>query len=197
MEGVRKQRSEDNVPGYGGEHPFIQESIDKSTALRKASGYEAGVKDVSVDAAPHDDGAAMQTAAMESSCDSIGSKSKPHIAPLEAVPEDVLSFEQRRKEILRLTREAEERKKRCVMLLGCCGCSFSHFFQAAGENASADGTRSERSRRAGAQAKRGGAFGFGMFFHFMRELDTSAQLLEAEEMRKNELQRRVEDLHRR
>jgi hypothetical protein len=31
----------------------------------------------------------------------------------------------------------------------------------------------------------------------MREHDTSVQLLEAEEMRKNELQRRVEDLHRR
>jgi hypothetical protein len=69
----------------------------------------------------------MQPAAVESSCDSIGSKGKPHIVPIEAVPEDVLSFEQRRKEILRLTREAEERKKRCVLLSGVAVAPF-HIF---------------------------------------------------------------------
>lgn len=89
----------------------MRELIQKSIALQKSTANESST----ISDGMHDDLAAPP-AAVESSCDSLGSKGKHAAAPLEAVPEDVLSFEQRRKEILRLTREAEERKKRFVML---------------------------------------------------------------------------------
>ena len=57
-------------------------------------------------------------AAVENSCDSLGSKGNHHGAThAEVAIDDVLSFEQRRKDILRMTREAEERKKRFVAFL--------------------------------------------------------------------------------
>ena len=109
-DGVRLQLSKDDIGGDGGEHPFVRELIEKSVAERAAA-TNATVAAVALHAPA--DAAVIHSvpAAVESSCESLGSKGK-HAAAADALPEDVVSFEQRRKEILRLTREAEERKKR-------------------------------------------------------------------------------------
>ncbi len=111
---IRNQPSKDDVAGDGGEHPFVRESIQRSLALRRTTANESGPTDSSF----HSDVA--QPAAVESSCDSLGSKAKNVPVLPEAVVDDVLSFEQRRKEILRLTREAEERKKRFGHVASFC-----------------------------------------------------------------------------
>jgi hypothetical protein len=95
----------------------VKEMIQKSIVQRKAvvntsdATTVAGIEAVAAESLP---------AAIESSCESLGSKGKYHGAPdAEVVHNDVLSFEQRRKEILRMTRQAEERKKRFVAWLMC------------------------------------------------------------------------------
>jgi hypothetical protein len=151
LDGIRHQASKDDVAGDGGEHPFVKESIQKSIALRKTAALESGLADV---VSPSD---VVQSAAVESSCDSLGSKTKINAILPEAVVDDVLSFEQRRKEILRMTREAEERKKRFVHLRSFAAAAFILDSQAAGEDARADGARSKRGRRTRAQEERSGA----------------------------------------
>jgi hypothetical protein len=115
VDGVRKQRSKDDVIGDGDEHPFVKETIQMSIAKRKAV---ENAPDVITNADVEAVAAASLPAAVESSCDSLGSKGNHHgAARAEVAIDDVLSFEQRRKDILRMTREAEERKKRFVDFL--------------------------------------------------------------------------------
>ena len=106
-EGVRLQLSKDDIGGDGGEHAFVRELIEKSVAERAAATLVT-VAAVALHAPADAAVVHIVPAAVESSCESLGK----HAAAADALPEDVVSFEQRRKEILRLTREAEERKKR-------------------------------------------------------------------------------------
>jgi hypothetical protein len=110
-DGIQKQRSKDDM-GDGAEHPFVRDAIEQSLARRKATLNENAVV-AEAEAVSSSPSAIARPAAVESSCESVGSKGKHHAAVIE-LPEEVLSFEQRRKDILRLTREAEERKKRFV-----------------------------------------------------------------------------------
>ncbi len=77
---------------------------------------------------------------------------------------------------------------------------FDSAFQAARKDARTDGARSERGRGARAEEERSGALVtivvVWLLVMFSR-LNTMLQLLEAEEMRKNELHRRVDELHKR
>lgn len=115
LDGVRKQRSKDDVIGDSDEHPFVKETIQMSIAKRKAvENAPDGITNADIEAVA----AASLPAAVESSCDSLGSKGNHHgVAHAEVALDDVLSFEQRRKDILRMTREAEDRKKRFVAFL--------------------------------------------------------------------------------
>jgi hypothetical protein len=198
QDGIRNQVSKDDVAGDGGEHPFVRDSIQRSAALRKVSADDAGPA-----AAAIADSDALQVAVVESSCESLGSKGKNKAPTAEGVLDEVLSFEQRRKEILRLTREAEERKKRFVIVCGVLA-NYVTSLHAAGKDALADGAGSQGGRRARAQEERGGMI-FSHVVHresvlnlaILFSVNLRFQLLEAEEMRKNELHRRVEDLHKR
>jgi hypothetical protein len=197
QDGIRNQVSKDDVAGDGGEHAFVRDSIQRSIALRKASAED------SRPTAAATDSDAIQVAAVESSCESLGSKGKYAAPTAEGVLDEVLSFEQRRKEILRLTREAEERKKRFVIVCGVLA-NYVTSLHAAGKDALADGAGSKGGRRARAQEERGGMI-FSHVVHresvlnlaILFSVNLRFQLLGAEEMRKNELHRRVEDLHKR
>ncbi len=167
----------------------MRESIQKSIALHKSTANESST----ISDGMHDDIAAPP-AAVESSCDSLGSKGKHAAAPLEVVPEDVLSFEQRRKEILRLTREAEERKKRSVMLPFIDFCLFTLLSGVWKKCGCKWSGKRRRPRSKSGRGRKRWASSVVMAISFIH---SSSQMLEAEEIRKNELQKRVEDLQKR